>query len=68
MEREQLGEVLRNLPLVLEQYVRSSERPGVLIARDAGITTKHLSQMLTKHVGSLETWVRVVHACEKKEE
>lgn len=55
-------DALRELPLSLVECVRSSRRSGVMIARDAGITPKHLSQMLTRHVGSLDAWVRVIHA------
>jgi hypothetical protein len=59
---------LRDLPITLERYARDSGVPGVLLAREAGITTKHLSQMLCHHAGSLDAWVRVVHAVARAQE
>lgn len=60
--RREVAEALLNLPLTLESAVRNSGKPGVQIAARAGITPKHLSQMLAGKACRVDTWTKVLHA------
>jgi hypothetical protein len=62
VKSEARREALEELPVSLVEYVRASGQAGVMVASRAGITPKHLSQMLHHKGGSIDAWVRVIHA------
>lgn len=55
-------DLLLNLRVALQDFVRDSGLKQKEIARRAQITEKHMSQMLVHGRGKLDTWMRVVHA------
>lgn len=61
MSASAVGSLEDMLELLADAIIES--RPQVLIARDSGLSEKHVSQMLTGKVdGSLKAWQRMLDA------